>query len=213
MKFNEYLNNNITTTVQVNVNESSLSRVWGQVTKFQSGTISAYRDRSDCGEGELITKKEKERRNTILKSKLLMLGYGVTKIMGTYIENYKSDNEVKVKEASFIVVDINDKGNLKRDLMKLGLEFEQDSITFSEPSGEYYLISTNKCPNAYPGNGRIGKEVKLGKSMFGKKGIFYSTINGRPLVFESIENILDTLTSKGPTQIRSVKHFSEESVL
>ncbi len=143
-----------------------------------------------------------------MKSKLLTLGYGVTNVKGTYIENYKSDNEIKVKEESFLVVDLNDKGNLKRDLVTLGTEFEQDSITYSKSSGEYYIISSNICSDAYPGEGKIGVEVKLGKSMFGKKGEFFSRVNGRPFVFEGIKNSLKTLSKEYPTHIRSILHFA-----
>ena len=142
-------------------------------------------------------------RNSELKSKLLSMGYGVTRIDGVYIENYKTPNAKKVREESFIVVDLKDSGNLKKDLIRLGTYFEQDSITFSKPSGEYYLISTNKCTDGYPGNGSIGKEVKLGKAFFGKDGEFFSAINGRPFVFENINPNLTKLTDYSINEIRS----------
>ena len=212
MRYNKYMNDtDIAECIPVAVNESSLSRVWNQVTKFDSGTISAYRNAEDCGDGKEYTKSDKVKRNNILKSKLLTLGYGVTKVKGTYIENFKSDNEIKVKEESFLVVDINDKGNLKRDLVVLGKEFEQDSITYSKPSGEYYLISTNTCPDGYPGEGKVGVEVRLGKPMFGKKGEFFSRVNGRPFVFEGINNSLKQLSKEYPTHIRSILHFAEQT--
>jgi len=194
------------------LNESSLSRVWRQTQEHDSGTISAYRDARDCGDGVKYTKSEKQKRNNILASRLERMGYGITKIKGTYIENYGSDNEVPVKEESFLVIDLKDKGTLKNDLISLGTEFDQDSITYSKSSGEYYIISTNECPNGYPGNGRIGVENKLGKSMFGKKGEFYSKVNGRPFVFESIQNRIRTILDHTPTEMRSVRHFSEQKV-
>lgn len=196
----------------IDVNESSLSRVWRQTQEHDSGTISAYRNARDCGDGVKYTNTEKNQRNTILASKLKAMGYGITKVKGTYIENYGSDNEIPVKEESFLVVDLKDGGTLKQDLMKLGEMFEQDSITYSKASGEYYLISTNRCPNGYPGFGKIGVEVKLGKSMFGKKGEFYSKVNGRPFIFESIQNRLAILLDHTPTEIRSIKCFSEQKV-
>lgn len=194
------------------LNESSLSRVWRQTQEHDSGTISAYRDARDCGEGVKYTKAEKQKRNSILESKLQTMGYGITKIKGTYIENYGSDNEVPVKEESFLVIDLKDKGTLKMDLMTLGTMFEQDSITYSKASGEYYIISTNECSKGYPGFGRIGVEKKLGKSMFGKKGEFYSRVNGRPFIFESVQNRIRTVLDHTPTEMRSVKHFSEQKV-
>lgn len=195
------------------LNESSLTRVWKQTIKFDSGTISAFRSRKDCGMGEKYTKEENNKKQNILKSKLMMLGYSITKIKGIYIENYKTKDAVEVKEKSFLVVDIKDTGNLKKDLIKLGEEFEQDSITYSKPSGEYHLISTNKCKSAYPGRGKIGVEIKLNKPMFGKKGEFFSRVNGRPFIFESINNELIKLIDHTPTEIRSIKWFSENYII
>lgn len=192
--------------------ESSLSRVWQHVTQHDSGTISGYRYARDCGTGQVYTTKEKKDRNAILKSKLLAKGYGVTSIDGVYIENYGTNNEIQVKEESFIVVDLKDKGTLKKDLIELGEEFEQDSITYSKPSGEYYLISSNTCSSGYPGKGKIGVEIKLGKPFFGKDGEFHSKINNRPFIFESVDNKFTTLLDYPPTEIRSIKAMSEEKI-
>jgi hypothetical protein len=203
MKFNDYLKNLVKPVIK-NINETSLSRVWRQVTKHESGTITAYRYAKDCGDGVIYTKKENKKRNNELLAKLLKKGYSVTKVKGTYIENYGSKDEIPVKEESFLVVDINDTGNLRKDLIKLGKEFEQDSVTFSKPNGDYFLVSTNDCEDGYPGHGKIGIDVKLGKSLFGKKGEFFSRVNGRPFVFESCENVLYNLKNDYPTHIRSI---------
>lgn len=195
------------------VYESSLSRIWRQVTKHDSGTISASRFARDCGDGERYTSDENKRRSVILESKLKVMGYSVTAIRGTYVENYGSSNEIEVKEQSYIVVDINDKGTLKYDLIKLGIMFDQDSITFSKINGDYYLISTNTCPKGHPGKGRIGVEQKLGKPFFGNKGEFHSKINGRPFVFEEV--IWwgpQTIVEDHPTHIRSIVAFSKYEV-
>jgi hypothetical protein len=188
------------------ITESSLSRIWKQTKEHDSGTISAFRSAKDCNEGEPYTKKENLQRSAKLKAKLLSLGYGVTKIQGTYIENYGSNDEREVKEESFIVVDLKDTGHLERDLRILGEEFEQDSITYQEKDGDYYLIGTNRCPNGYPG---YGKKIKLGKPIYGKSGEFHSKIRGRPFVFESIESNLKELTDFYPTEIRSIKLLAE----
>lgn len=193
--------------------ESSLSRVWKHVTKHDSGTISAFRYARDCGSGEPYGKNENMKRTTQLKSKLLSMGYGVTRIDGVYIENYKTPNEKPVKEVSFLVIDLKDSGNLKKDLIKLGSYFDQDSITYSKPSGEYYIISSNKCPDGYPGNGSIGVERKLGKPMFGKSGEFHSKVNGRPFVFENVQENLTQLTDYSVNEIQSfVLHAKEVNI-
>lgn len=192
--------------------ESSLSRVWSQVTTHESGTISAFRYATSCGDGEVFSKDENLTRTNTLKAKLLKLGYGVTAIDGTYIENFGQDNAKDVKEKSFLVVDLKDTGKLKEDLIKLGQEFDQDSITFSKPSGEYYLISTNRCPSGYPGNGKVGVEIKLGKPIFGKQGEFHSKVNGRPFVFESLGDNLVTIRDLSISEIRSVDALSKKII-
>jgi len=170
------------------LNESSLSRIWRHIQKHDSGTITAFRDKRDCGDGESYTKGENKARNKVLLASLLKKGYSVTKAKGTYIENYKSPNEKEVGENVFIVIDINDKGDLKETLKKLGKEYEQDSILFIPKGGkEGFLIGTNKCEYGFPGYGKINK---LKNPIFGKKGEFFTRINGRPFILkENIQNI------------------------
>ena len=176
------------------------------------GTISAWRGTRDCGKGEKYTRKEKEDRNAKLKAQLLKKGYGVTAIIGIYTENYGTEDAISYKEDSFIVVDLKDTKNLKKDLIKLGTQYEQDSITYSKPNGEYYLISTNKCPNGYPGRGKIGVEIKLGKPFFGKDGEFHSKVNGRPFIFkECIQSDVIKLKDLSISEIRSVVALSEKA--
>ncbi len=207
MRYKNYRNKEqIAVCIPNAINESSLSRVYNQVKKFDSGTISAFRDRQHCNTGDRYTKKENMERHHILESKLLKLGYGVTEINGTYVENYNTNDAITVKEKALLVIDIKDSGNLWDDLVKLGTEFEQDSITYSKPSGKYILVGTNKCPKGYPGWKKV---VKLGKSMFGKKGEFYSKVNGRPFVFESCNNDIDTIKRYPPTQIRGISYRNE----
>ena len=189
------------------MNESSLSRIWRHISKHDSGTISAFRYGRDCGNGERYTKKDNMDRNVILKAKLLTKGYSVTPIKGTYIENYGSDTQLDVDEDSFLVVDVKDSGKLKRDLMKLGEMFEQDSITYADVGGyKYYLIGTNKCPKSYPG---YKKEKLEGKGIFGKKGQFHSKIGGRPFVFKSVSGNMSDISEYSIAEIRSIEHLSE----
>lgn len=205
--------NRIAECIPVAVNESSLSRVWKHATEHDSGTISAFRYAEHCGDGKVYSKSMNKSRNAKLKSKLLSMGYGVTKIDGVYIENYKSDDERHVREESFLVIDMKDSGKLRKDLIALGKEFDQDSITYCQPSGAYVLISTNTCPKGYPGNGKVGVTIKLGKSMFGKKGEFHSTVNGRPFVFESCANNCPILTDFSISEIRSIKEMAKSVLL
>ena len=193
--------------------ESSLSRIYSQSKKHDSGTISAFRSAKNCNTGEVFTKSENKQNSRTLNAKLLKMGYGVTKIDGTYIENYKTSDEKEVKEESYIVVDIKDKGTLKKDLIKLGVLFEQDSITFQEKDGDYYLISSNTCEKGYPGSGKVGVEVKLGKPIYGKSGEFHSKVNGRPFIFETVLENFEVLTEKSISEIRSADAFSKFDII
>ncbi|MDX8383309.1 MAG: hypothetical protein R8M45_04450 [Ghiorsea sp.] len=196
------------------LSESSLSRVYAHAMKHEVGTITAYRSARDCNTGEDYTHKDNEARNRLLASKLLKLGYNITGIKGSYIEAYKTADAKEVEESSFLVVDVKDKGSLRADLIKLGTEFEQDSITWSAPgqAAPYYLISSNKCKNGYPGLGKIGIALKLGKSLFGKDGEFFSRVNGRPFVFEGITDPLYDYTSLSIRSKQAVTVMSEQTV-
>jgi len=193
--------------------ESSLSRIYRHYTEHDSGTISAFRYAPDCGDGKPYTKKQNGDRNAILKALLLKSGYSVTPIDGSYIENYQSDNEIEVDEESFFVLDIKDFGNLKETLIKLGTKFDQDSITFSKKSGEYYLISSNECENGYPGSGKIGVEVKLGGTIFGEDGEFFSKVKGRPFIFKKLHSKTEILEHHFPTEIRSINELGKREIV
>lgn len=154
--------------------ESSLTRLWQKYKDFDSGTISACR-------GNLTNKENRERTHQ-LKTDLIKLGYSVTAIKGVYKENYGKPDEVEVHEDSFIVFDHKDSGDLEENLIELGRKYGQDSVTYSSvEDGEYWLIGTNKT--GYPG---LGERVRLGSAMFGKNGEFFSSVRGRPFVFESL---------------------------
>ena len=185
--------------------ESSLSRLWKWSREHDFGTITAFRSARDCGRGEKYTRDENMKRNVSLVAKLRAKGYGVTPIKGAYIENYGSKDEIEVGEKSFMVIDMEDKGTLKKDLLALGEEFEQDSIIFGEAGSEGFLIGTNKCPSGYPG---YHKEVLQGGAIFGKTGKFMSRVRGRPFVFkEEAEPSYGLL--KYPSEFRGVVLQSE----
>ena len=166
------------------INESSLSRLWKHNEEHDCGALTAFRKALNCGEGEPYTKKENKQRNKSLLSKLKSKGYGVTKLRGKYPEGGKS-----VTEISYFVVDLDDNGSLKKDLRKLGEEFEQDSILFV-PKGaikgdtKAYLIGTNHCDNNWLG---YGKNEVFAKGRMGYDSpIYTSMVNGRPFIFEEV---------------------------
>lgn len=170
MKFKDY------------ITETSLSRVWGHMKEHDSGTITSFRDRKDCGNGDVYTRGQKKARNKVLLAQLLKERFSVTSVKGKYIENYGSPDAKEVGESVFFVVDINDSGKLKKTLMKFGEEYEQDSILFIPKGGkEGFLIGTNHCENGYPGYGKINK---LKNPVFGNSGEFFTRVNGRPFTLK-----------------------------
>ena len=172
MKIKEYLN----------ISESSLTRVYNQMQLHDAGTITAFRSASHCNAGRKYTHNDNLKRNQSLLSKLHTKGYSVTRVLGTYIEDYGSDNPKEVGESVFLVVDIKDTGKLKKDLMVFGEEFEQDSILYApKGSKKGYLIGTNKCENGYPG---YHVSITLNNPIFGESGQFFTRVNGRPFTLK-----------------------------
>lgn len=164
--------------------------------EHDSGTITAFRIKRDCGEGEIYTKKENMARNKSLLAKLMTKSYGVTKVNGYYIETYNTPDAIEVGENVFLVMDLHDNGNLRSDLLRLGEEFEQDSILFVPKGGKQgTLIGTNKCPSGYPG---YHKTVSYKKFIFGETGEFHTRVNGRPFVLkESLEVVYPPQNTMG----------------
>ena len=166
------------------LNESSLSRLWSHNEKYDCGAMTAFRNSRDCGEGAEYTKKENRQRNRKLSAQLRSLGYGVTKVHGKYPEGGRDG-----KEESFFIVDLKDTGNLERDLMKLGEEYEQDSILFI-PKGSIqgddkaYLMGTNHCPK---NDIKYHEKFTFNKGRLGYDSPIYTTfVSGRPFIFEEV---------------------------
>jgi hypothetical protein len=121
---------------------------------------------------------------------LLSKGYSVTKISGTYIENYKTPEARDVEERSLFVANQNvegdDGGQLENDLIKMGEYFDQDSVLIIPIGGEgAYLYGTTKRGEAEPA---YGEKYVVGSGKYGKvAGQFLSKIRGRRFAFEQLE--------------------------
>jgi hypothetical protein len=185
--------------------ESSLNRIRSATQSHDYGAITAFRYARDCGTGERYVRRENLQRNKSLFNKLKSLGYGITAVKGAYIENYGTADAREVGESSYFVVDLQDKGSLKKDLMKLGEEFEQDSILFGSAGSEPMLIGTSDCENAYPG---MGKVVKLSGGLFGKSGEFMTRVKGRPFIFT--EDVGELECHKYPTELRGAAKIARQ---
>lgn len=164
--------------------ESSLSRIYRHNEKHDCGAITAFRVALDCGTGKLLSHNDNMKRNKVLVANLLKR-YSVTRLIGQYPEGGKT-----TKENSFFVVDINDTGDLLKNLKLLGKKFDQDSVLFI-PKGtvndddKAFLIGTNKCSNNFM---NYGQKLPFEGGKFGRTSkIYTSYVNGRPFFFEEVD--------------------------
>lgn len=188
-------NKKVSNLVDKHLDESSLSRLWKHNELHDCGAITAFRKYHNCGYDvngdpcddtpvELST-KEKTKRNLALASDIKKMGYNTTKIVGKYPEGGSS-----IKEVSYFVVDVNDTGNLEKDIKTLGEKYNQDSVLFIQKgaiqnTAKAWLIGTNRCCNNWLGFGQM--EV-FNKGKVGYDSPVYTTyVNGRPFVFEDIK--------------------------
>jgi hypothetical protein len=158
--------------------ETSLSRVWSYMEKYETGIITAFRYAEDCGNGKKYSRHENKQRNRSLLAKLRNMGYGVTAVQGTWINNAG----LKSAETSYFVVDIENIGKLKNNLIELGTEFDQDAILWIPKGGKNAeMIATNQCENGFPGPNK----VKIFSGVyFGDKGTVFTRVGDRPFIFK-----------------------------
>lgn len=160
------------------IKESSLSRIHSKMQGSIAGTITAYRSE--------YSKADNQKRNKSLVAKLMNLGYSVTAVKGSYIENYGSDDAKEVSEHSFFVAprEPSQAETLEDDLIKLGQEFDQDSVLIIK-NGKGELVGTSHRDNAWPS---FGQREPVGGFKGGKAAEFMSRVNNRSYVFEEIES-------------------------
>jgi hypothetical protein len=156
--------------------ESSLSRIVDHMNNYSCGIITTFRGERTKSVNRINNKEAL----AVLKRK----GYGVTKVKGSYIENFGTDTAIEVGEESLFVVNHkvkgDDNGELENTLKKLGERYDQDSI-LSIRKGEAVLIGTSKRDNAFP---NYGQKVSQGSGKFGRNAFeFLTRIKGRPFAF------------------------------
>ena len=129
---------------------------------------------------------------------------GVTAVKGSYIENFKSPAAVEVGEEVYLVVDLSDRNDLRKNLKSLGAEFDQDSILFVEKGGKTgELIGTND--SNFPGFDNV---IKLNNPIFGENGEFFTRVNGRPFVLKN-KTLFTESPIKGWGRNYAIKLLSE----
>jgi len=183
---------------------SGLSRTLQHIEEHGCALITAFRndpaDMSKCRPGsapkkESKTKQTNKRRNRDLKAMLLGLDYGITKVDGSFVENFEQPDAVEVKESSLFVVNLFDDPGFHDEMARLSEKFCQDSVLIIPQGGkDAYLMGTNNSD--YPGHGE--KEV-VGNLKMGEEAEFMTRVKGRPYTFtESLE------TFKGLTRLEKM---------
>lgn len=167
------------------LDESSLSRLWQKHQNHDGGIITAYRGTN--------TKSKNQSLNSVLSNALIGKGYSLTTVTGHFLEDEGLPTERWVKERSFVVIDHNDTGKLKKDLVNLGTKFDQDCITFwSVKENKYYAICTThrKWKDKKDHYGQVDY---IGTPKFGTSSDWcYSKIGSRPFkISESVGTEID----------------------
>lgn len=190
--------------VRMSLNETSLNRVIGYISGYGENSepkdiamLTAYRGMyanptqntfegmPQCpkelrkSEGDYYTRTENRQRNRELKAVLIELGYGVTKVNGNYIENYKSEGEMERGEETFFVVNLNNKPNFFEDIRKLSEYYNQDSFLYKGKDNEdAILFGTNN--SSFPG---YCKTFNTGKLHIGVENEFDTRVGNSKIVF------------------------------
>ena len=171
------------------INESSLSRTHQHLMEHDCAIITGYRgdptDNSKCAVGSRVDQpgpkpiEINKDRNAELIEKLRGMGYGVTSVLGSYVEDYMQDTAREVKEASLFVVNLNDDSGFFAQIENLGQYFCQDSVLMIPQGGKgAYLLGTNN--SSFPG---FGQKAETGDFAGGEEGEFMTRVGDRPLVF------------------------------
>ena len=153
--------------------ESGLSRVYGHIMEHDSSIISAFR-------GE-YSKKENYERSRILKAKMLDQRFGVTKVKGSYVENFETPEALEVVEQSMFVLNKNDDPDFDQNLVKLSKEYEQDAVLFIPQGGKGAYLYGTKEGNDYP---PLDQTIEVGDLKMGEEDEFMTRIRSRPFTFK-----------------------------
>jgi hypothetical protein len=195
------------------LNESGLSRVHQHINAHDTAVITAFRndpssdeacvDAVPPGEQEESPLKANKARNKNLKAVLLKMGYGVTRVDGSYIENFDDmDNRKEVSEESFFVVNLKDDPDFNNNINRLGQMFCQDSVLLIPQGGDAaFLLGTNE---SWPG---LGEKEPVGSWVGGQEAEFQSKIGGRPFIFKEAK--LETWDQLGVNARYTVSKIAE----
>lgn len=149
--------------------ESSFTRLLHHLDKSEAVIISACRKDYNTGKDNLGRGNVK--RSYDLKHQLQDLGYGPVRVKGHYVETDEPTKQVDAPEISWFVVN---KGNpnFKKQMIKLGYQYHQDSIYYTKDGKSVYIATSPDHPDTV---GKIiadsnGRKVGRESSMEGEMG-------------------------------------------
>jgi hypothetical protein len=182
----------------LDMEEANLSRLFKHMNDKSIGIISAYRlvySRDDKEFNKLskdkdplalrIPKKVNTDNTNSLLSELRALGYGPTKLMGTYEEKNPVTGKVDtIKEVSFFVQSGSGDGGqkLRDDLKKLGKKYNQDSILYRGKGDTAGTEIVRLKSGAFGG--------VVGKWSPGELSDMMSKLRNRPFTFKSVGKVV-----------------------
>lgn len=171
------------------IQESSLSRIRQHVEQHDCAIITAFRnnpsEHDSCVHEAPSTHQSQNLKpidinklnNRDLKATLLKLGYGVTAVDGTFVENFDTPEAVEVKEDSLLVVNLTDDSSFYDQIKNLGKKYCQDSVLIVPQGGkDVKLYGTNN--SQFPG---LDGEVSIGNFVYGKSAEIMTKVNNRPI--------------------------------
>ena len=191
------------------ISESTISRVVNWINNYEIAMITAFRGKKENIQnldkvkddnksiGETYSHKENRERNRELAAVLYRMGYGVTKIKGVYIENFGMPQARLQDEESFLVVNLKDNPNFKKDMFKLSEYYNQDCFCYkAKDNNVAYNIGTNAAD--YPG---YGQESRNGKFVVGVKNEFMSRLGNKGFAFTDNNDMEEFKTSHSERKV------------
>lgn len=159
---------------EINLSETSLTRVMSKSKRGGMAIMSAQRGDKSKSENKARSKQlEKDVRGAGLP--------GPTKVSGRYTENPGTPQEKKVGEKSHVITPgKKGKRKFKKAIEKLGKKYNQDSVLLQRKAGgSSTLKGTSKT--SWPGK---GKNVKIGKMKPGRTGEFDTKVKNKTFTVE-----------------------------
>ena len=170
---------------------SSFNRAVSHMNKEQCGFITAFREYSS--DGEKLSTNDKRRRNKQLEADIRASGLTFIKASGGFIENKGTDDEVRVSEDTFCVIN---NRFAPRDFIKLMVswckKYEQDAVLITTPVPERSkngqpLVDKpiNIIGEYYDKNGNV--DMKFDNASVQDAEEYFTNIHGKDFVLSSTE--------------------------